>query len=322
MRKEVRFLIQLLFGLALLFIWLRFIEWDLLLSYLSQINFKYVLLLFIFGFLAGLVRLTRLRVVLTPLVKVPFLPLYLIGLAANLFNFLLAMRAGELTKGYYLKKLYGSSFVKATSAVVVDRAADFLIIVFTVLVIAFFGKSTFFSPMILATIFILPLVVLYLLAWEGTRLFSFCESLMLRINLPRREQILNIFDNLIKGFGVARRSPGTLLLIFFLSFLALILDAVGLSFMFKAFSVNVSFLSVLLANSLFALSFLIPSPPAYIGTVEIAGSLIFILVLGLEKNLAASIALFFHAYSAFVVGILGLPAVLYLHLKMLKHGRG
>lgn len=320
-RKKVRFLLQLLFGFALLFLWLRFIDLEPLLFHLSRIDFRYVGLMFLFGVSSSLLRFTRLRIVLAPLVKVPVVPLYAIGLAASFFNFLLAMRAGELTKSYYLKKLYGSSFVKATSAVVVDRAADFLIIVFTVLVIGTLGKLDLFSPVILVAIFVLPLVVLYLLAWKGLRIFSFFESLMLRFNFRFRDRMLSIFDNLIKGFAVAKRSPGTLLLIFFLSFLALILDAIGISFMFQAFSINAPFLSVLLANSLFALSFLIPSPPAYIGTVEVAGSLIFILVLGIDKNLAASIALFFHGYSALLVGILGLPAISYLHLKMSRHGK-
>lgn len=320
MRKGVRFLIQLLFGLVLLFIWLRFIEWDLLLSYLSQIDLKYVGIAYLFGFSAGLLRFTRLKIVLAPLVKVPIVTLYIIGLAANLFNFLLAMRAGELTKGYYLKRLYDSSFVQATSAVVVDRVADFLILLFVIILIGTFGHKGYFSLLLLVALFFLPLLMLYLLAWKGTRLFSFFESLMLKFNLPFRDRILSIVEDLIKGFAVARRSPRTLFVIFFLSFLPVIVGAVGTSFMLRAFSVRSPILSVLLAISLFELSFLIPSPPAYIGTIEVAGSLIFALVLGLDKNLAASIALFFHIYSAFMVGIMGLPAVLYLHLRLL-HGK-
>jgi len=163
--------------------------------------------------------------------------------------------------------------------------------------------------------------LLYLLAWEGTRLFSFFESIMLKFNLPYRDKILSLFDNLIEGFAVARRSPRTLLLIFTLTFGLVAIDAVGFLLLFKAFGVKITFLSAMLAMSLFALAFLLPSAPAYIGTVEVAGSLIFVLILGVDKNLAASIALFFHIYSAFVVGIMGLPAVLYLHLKMLKHGK-
>ncbi len=280
-----------------------------------------MVLLFVFGFLGGLVRLARLKIVLTPLVKVPLLSIVMIGWAASFFNFLLAMRAGELTKGYYLKKLYGSSFVQATSAVLVDRLADFLLMTLSILMIGFFGGGDLFPPLLLAVVFIVPLGILYLLAWQGVRIFSLFESLVLQLDFPYQEKILDLFDNLIKGFAVARWNPQALLLVFFLSFAALILDTTGLFFMFRAFSVSAPFLLVLLANSLFALSFLIPSPPAYIGTVEVAGSLIFILILSLGKNLAASVTLFFHIYSAFVVGLLGLPAILYLHLRMTKNDR-
>lgn len=322
MRKEIRFLIQLLFGLVLLLIWLRFVEWDLLLSYLRQVDFKFIALMFILGLGSWVFRVARFKLVLKPLVDVPPASIFVISLAANLFNFLLAMRAGELTKGYYLKKLYGSSFVKATSAVVVDRIVDFLILVFIILLIGTFGyRGYFFFPLLLA-VFFLPLLMLYLLAWKGTRLFSFFESLMLRFNLPYQDKILPFFDNLIKGFSVAKRSPKTLFLILALTFALVMIDAVAFLLLFLAFGIKITFASALLTVSLLALTFLLPSAPAYIGTVEVAGSAIFILVLGIEKNLAASIALFFHAYSAFVVGILGLPALAILHLRLLKHGKG
>jgi len=321
MRKEVRLLLQLVFGLVLLFIWLRFIEWDLLLSYLRQVDFRFVALMFLVGMSSWIFRVLRFKTVLKPLIDVPPVTLFVVSLAANLFNFLLAMRAGELTKGYYLKKLYNSSFVRATSAVVVDRIADFLILVFIIILVGTFGYKGYFSLPLLVAIFLLPMLLLYLLAWEGARLFSFFESLMLKFNLPYQDKILPIFDNLIKGFAVARRSPRTLLLIFTLTFGLVAIDAISFLLLFKAFGIEISFLSALLTVSLFILTFLLPSAPGYIGTVEVAGSAIFILVLGLEKNLAGSIALFFHIYSAFVVGIMGLPAILYLHLKMLKDGK-
>lgn len=321
MRKEVRVLIQLLFGLVFLVVWLRFIEWDQLLSYLRQIDLRFVALMFVLGIASSIFRVLRFKIFLKPLVDVPLKTIFVISLAANLFNFLLAMRAGELSKGYYLKKLYGSSFIKATSVVVVDRIADFLVLVFIILLIGTSGYRGYFSLPLLVAVFSLPILLLYLLAWEGTRLFSVFESMMLKLNFPYRDKIFPLFDNLIKGFAVARRAPRTLLLVFVLTFALTAVGAVGLLFLFMAFGVKITFLSALLTISLFTLAFLLPSAPAYIGTVEVAGSAIFILVLGLDKNLAASIALFYHVYSAFVIGIMGLPAVLYLHFRMLKPGR-
>jgi len=321
MRKEFRFLIQLFFGIVLLLIWLRFVEWDLLLSYLRQVDLRFVGLMFILGMVSWIFRVLRFKIVLKPLVDVPSATVFVISLAANLFNFLLAMRAGELTKGHYLKRLYGSSFVRATSAALVDRIADFLILVFIILLIGSFGYEGYFSLPLLVAVFLLPLFLLYLLAWEGTRLFSFFESLMLRFDLPYRDRILPIFHNLIKGFAVARRDPQTLLLVCVLTFALTVIEAIGFLLLFMAFGVKIAFLSALLTFSLFALTFLLPSAPAYIGTIEVAGSLIFVLILGIDGNLAASIALFYHAYSAFVVGIMGLAAILYLHLKLLR-GKG
>lgn len=315
MPKHWKFLIQLGIGLALLIVWLRLIDLDVLRTYLSAVDLRYALLMYLVGFVAGLVRFTRLKIILAPLVKVPILPLYVIGIASAFFNFVLAMRAGELSKGYYLKKFFGTSFARATGAVIVDRAIDFLIIIATVLVIGVLGKRELVSVPMLMIIFLAPLVFLFLLAWEGEKIFGRIAKVARKLPPVFQEKVFPVLERFIQGFSVAKRDPLTLGFVFALSFLALLLDAVGIGFLFRAFGLNVSFLSILLANGLFVLSFLIPSPPGYIGTVEVAGSLIFVLVLGIEKNLAASIALFFHIYSAFFTGIFGIPAVLYLQLK-------
>jgi uncharacterized protein (TIRG00374 family) len=318
MRKLFRLFLQLVLGVVLIYLWLGYIDLGVVLGHLSQIELGYILLMFLIGMVGIFLNFLRLKIVISPLVKVPLGPLYSIGLASNLINFLLALRAGELAKSYYLKKLYGSSFVKAVSAVVVDRLADLLVTVFAVLVVGFYLGTDLLSPVALVLAFFIPLALIYLLAWRGEGLFNFAERTALKINLPWKERALPFLENLIKGFTVAKRDPKTLLAIFLLTAATLVLHTIGVSWMLMAFGVRAPFLGVLLAQSILVISFLLPSPPAYIGTVEVVGSLVFVVVLGIEKDLAASIALFFHVYSALVVGILGLPALGYLHLKLLK----
>jgi len=57
--------------------------------------------------------------------------------------------------------------------------------------------------------------------------------------------------------------------------------------------------------ALFAITFIVPGAPGYIGSMEAFGSLVFGAALGIPQAASASVVLIFHALNALLLGILG-----------------
>jgi uncharacterized membrane protein YbhN (UPF0104 family) len=74
--------------------------------------------------------------------------------------------------------------------------------------------------------------------------------------------------------------------------------------LFQSLGANVPYAIVITGYALFALTFLVPGAPGYIGSMEAFGSLVFS-ALGVGVELAASAVVLFHALNALMLGVVG-----------------
>jgi uncharacterized protein (TIRG00374 family) len=126
--------------------------------------------------------------------------------------------------------------------------------------------------------------------------------------------LIGVLAGLLAGFTAIGRRPRALVGLIGLSFVANLIDSVVLWILFSALGAQVSLLVVMTGFALFALTFLIPSAPGYIGSMEAFGSLIFS-GLGTGEIAAASTVVLYHALNTVVLGLGGGLAIWGLGLR-------
>ncbi len=238
-----------------------------------------------------------------------------IMIASAMVNFLFPVRMGEVVRLYLAKSVAAVPYATSVSATLIDRFAGLL-----TLILAFglypltgfagvdpakywwaFGAIAAASVVLLLfgetigrllpsatrrVLSLLPVGAARTDRLVGSRLFLFAAETLVNCHLPR--------------YGW--RFTG---IVFALSFLFLLGDATTFYFLLNAFSLPLTFLQSVVAATLFNLAFVLPSPPAQLGTAEMLPVLVFAYGFGLSQEVVASSALLWHFISAAVILALG-----------------
>ncbi len=320
-KKLLVILGQTVFGLILLYVWFKYIDLGELLGYFPNIKIQFLLIALVFAFSGTVLRVVRWKIMLRPILDAPFFQLVLISFAGSFINFLVPFRIGEVSKSWFLKKKYNIAMSRSFPSILVDRGLDFIVLLtlFIVLPVIFFSLSDvhILSTSWALVFLMVPVFVIYILVWKEKVAYSF--TLLLGKMLPGAlgRKFGEIAVPILDGFSVLKRKPTLLIMLFLFSTVAVISDGVYFYFLFLAFGHEPAMIPILFATILMTLSFFIPSAPGYIGTTEVAGSLIFSVVLGIDTNLAASVVVFYHLFAAFMLLVVGLFALEVLHFNII-----
>lgn len=324
MNKTVKFfLLQIFLGLAFLFLWFKFVDLEIILSYFGKVNWGWALAALITYHISSVLRVWRWSVVLKGVRKIPFGPLLAMGYAGSFLNFLIPLRAGEFSRAYFLRRDFGIPFSKGFSTVVIDKMGDLLSMFFLVLVLLPFLLLGDSFPSILPLVVLgafLCLSFLYLLAWQEKfcrGVLGFVFSLLPELSAKERLHLAGL--NFIEGFRIMRGRPGAMFIVFASSVFETLIDGIAFLMVFYAFGYQIPILLAVFGFTLTYFAFLIPGAPGYIGTLEVAASLIFTVGLGIEKNQFASIFLFYRLLTGIVFLIIGFLALQALHFDLWKH---
>jgi uncharacterized protein (TIRG00374 family) len=236
-------------------------------------------------------------------------------LAANMVNFLFPVRMGEVARLYLAKSVSAVPYATSVSATLIDRFSSLLVLM---LAFGLYPATGFagidpakfgwvFGLVAAASIVFLllgeligkalPSAARWLLSGLGfrserierlvsSRFFLFAASTLVNCHLPRY------------GWRVTG-------VVFALSFLFLLGDALTFLLLLNAFSLPLTLLQAVVAATLFNLAFVLPSPPAQVGTAEVLPVLVFAYGFGLQQDVVASSALLWHFLSAAVILALG-----------------
>ncbi|MFQ5924177.1 MAG: lysylphosphatidylglycerol synthase transmembrane domain-containing protein [Anaerolineales bacterium] len=311
MRRRVWLAVaQTLLGVGLLAAWLWIIDLEAVAKTLQQARWGYVLFAAVLGMASSIVRAVRWRLVLKPIAPVPRLDVWLIGLASSLINFVIPIRSGEIARSFFLKQRDSVPISASLPTVAVDRSFDMLAMLTIGAVGILAGlriQASLTVVFVLAGGLFLGFAIFVTLAifWQK-RLLRAAEWAVPRfIGENLRTRMLGILSGILIGFTAIGRQPRSLVPLITISFAAALLDA-GLFFLlFLSVGNPVPPLVALTGYALFAITFLVPGGPGYIGSMEAFGSLVFGGALGVPQAAAASVILIFHALTALILGIFG-----------------
>lgn len=311
-RKSWLLLSQSLVGLALLTAWLIVVDIEELTATLGLIRWSFLGLAATLGLLSLLVRSMRWRLVLLPVANLPLKELIPIGLASSLINFVVPIRSGELARGVLLKQRHSVSLSVSLPTVALDRSLDLLAVLLIGLVGAIGGYARGSST---ATIILLGgilflafagLVTFALLARQ--RLLAVITQLIPKCLGPRfKDELTGIAEGFLAGLASVGQQPIRLVPLIGLSLIAALIDALVFVVLFANLQAGVGPLAILVGYGLFAMTFIIPGAPGYVGSMEALGSLVFS-ALGIATATAASGIVAFHAINALVLAIGGTGA--------------
>jgi uncharacterized protein (TIRG00374 family) len=244
---------------------------------------------------------------------------WLISLASSLISFLIPLRTGELARALFLKQRHKIPISASLPTVAVDRSLDLLAVLVIGAVGALSGlrvAGVMSTALALgAALFAAFAGFVVLAIFSQERVLALADRFLPRsLGDPLRHRLLGILRGLLEGFTAIGRTPKALIGLIGLSFVANLIDAGVLLILFLGLGTVVSPLVVMTGFALFSITFLIPSAPGYVGSMEAFGSLIFG-ALGAGEIAAASTIVLYHALNTVLLGLGGGLAIWALGLR-------
>jgi uncharacterized protein (TIRG00374 family) len=259
---------------------------------------------------AYVVRSLRWRLVLKPVQEVAPLESFRMFMAGYFLNYIIPIRAGEVAKSFFLKQLKGVPISASLPTVFVDKLLDLFSIILVVLLIPVVSGSLnkYLLTLIVTVlaVFVAGIVLLALAVAHEEATVRLLSRLFCWLPGRLHERLAGWIRLFVKGMGVVRqnvKSGGALVA---LTALAVLLDAVYFSTMFRAFGIGISFAKVLFGYTLIYLSYILPTPPAQIGHNEGVMVLIFAVGLGLGRDEVSAVMILAHVLTGLIITAVGL----------------
>lgn len=309
-RRAAIIVAQSALGVALLAAWLWLVDLEAVSETLRKANWGVVALAAGLGVTSSVIRASRWRLVLKPVAKVPRLDLWLISLASSLINFVVPIRSGEIARSLFLKQRDSVPISASLPTVAVDRSLDLFAVLsigaigilsglqlggsLSIILVLGAGLFLSFATFVISAIF-----------WQERLKRVVAWSVPRFIGENFRNQLIGILNGLIYGFTAIGRQPRSLLPLIVMSFITALLDAGVFFLLFVSVGSPINPLVAITGYALFAITFILPGAPGYIGSMEAFGSLIFGGALGIPLAASASVVLMFHALNALILGIFG-----------------
>lgn len=315
----IKILLNTLLGIILIFIWSRFVNLGEIIANLSKVNLIMLAPIFLFMFLSPAIRAVRLKIFLSEIKKIKLVDLIFLNGAAQLLNFFIPVRAGEVLKGVYLNTKYDLPLGKSVIWIFIDRFVDFIAVCTLATLLFFIIPTTLNLKFIIpiALILITALSLTFLMVFKAVfakKLFGFLRHLFIFNAIKIYFDRVSTF--LLESFSVLDRHPKDLALMLVITVLGYGADAGVWYFTFKALGVNLDFFRMYLGQLLSALTYLVPAAPGYVGSAEASGLLILSGVFGIEANLASAMIVLFHVLIALFVLIFGLISIYILKIDI------
>ena len=261
---------------------------------------------------AYFVRSLRWRIILRPIAEVRVSESFHMLMAGYFLNYVIPIRAGEVAKSFFLKRLRNIPVAVSLPTVFFDKLLELVSILLVVILVPVLSISM--SPALATLIYA---VLAIFLAAIGLLLFAFrnpdgASALLCRIFawLPKRayRRLSDFISLFVQGMGVARREAGVMGSLLALTALAVLIDALYFFAMFRAFSVDVAFTRVLFGYTLLTLSYILPTPPAQIGYNEFVIGLIFaggLAAAAVARDEVMAVVLVAHAMTGLIIAGVG-----------------
>jgi uncharacterized protein (TIRG00374 family) len=309
-----------------IFLWLaaRGIDWAQFSAALHQTRWVYLVPGVFFTMLGHFSRAVRWKYMMAPVKECTIRPLWAATAIAFMVNNLLPARLGELVRAFVIGRSQNVSRSASFATIVYERVVD----VFVLIILLWFCLVRISGPEWLARsaeILVAFNLALFLLLWSMVRWRARFRALIAKAVRPfpheTRERMHVSADSFVVGLGVVSR-PAAALPIGVLSIAVWGCAIAGVWFCLLAFDLQLPPLTSVLLIVLISLGSMIPSAPAFLGTLQYA-CVIGLGLYGVDRSSALAYSAVYHATQFLPITIAGLYYAWrsHLHWRELSQGR-
>lgn len=318
-KLALRIVVNTAIGVALIYAWTRFVNieevWQKLITANPFIVFGVVFCLAFSAFL----RAARFKVLL-PDKNVSLTQITLFTYLGQLLSFVIPVRIGEFAKGIYISTQTNKPIAQSILWVFVDRLVDFWVVISLIGILLFIvptqvpanvnyivgGLAIIFSLGIAITIYY-PLFI--------KKVASICLTLVF---IKRLRTLLTKFVSfVIDSFSILNVKPSRQLVLILLTTLSWVVESIPWFLIILGLGGTISLpVGIVLGTMLMALSFILPSAPGYLGSLQAAGLLVFSLWLGYDAVLISAATIFMHLSIIIYVLFAGIGSLYFLKIDL------
>jgi len=318
-KKNINFVVGIVLGAIFLILWVKMINWEEFTAYFKDPKIWQIIPYSIFYILAYYFRSLRWRELLKPVHRLNQLECFGIFSSGMLINYLIPVRAGELAKSFILKLKKKISVAVTLPTIFLDKLTDLFPILLVIIAIPLISMklTTALSTIIGLILFLFIALLLFCYVAIFHREFAYRVTKYLFRIFPARLRLKleDFLEKFLTGISLVRRRDVNLWLVFALTFLAVISESIYIYLVFRLFGSSLSFLQVMLGYTLMNLTYILPTPPAQIGSNQFMWVLIFSVGLGADKNLTSAAVTMSHFLTSIIIFLMGSLSMFSLNVK-------
>jgi len=321
MKKNIlNWLVGIVLGAIFLIAWIRIVDWQEFLQSFHNFDLSLVLIFSLFYIFAYFLRSLRWRIILKPVNKMSVWESFTIFMSGMLVNYLIPVRAGEIAKSVILKTKKNVRISNSLPSIFIDKLTDLFPIIIIMLMVPLISirlnVRLFVIIGLIFFIFLMFLIFLFFAINHKIKALKILNFFLRIIPQKYRIKLQEFFVNFIDGMAIMKDRFSDNCLVYFLTLLAVLSEAIYIFAVFKAFGVEVSYLEILFGYTLMNLTYILPTPPAQIGSNQLMWVLIFSFALGLNKNLTSAAVTFSHLLTSIWIFLLGGISLITLKINL------
>ncbi|MCK4653784.1 MAG: flippase-like domain-containing protein [Candidatus Cloacimonetes bacterium] len=319
MKNKYNWLFGIILGIIFLVAWLRIVDWHEFIQYFKNFNLTSVLIFSLFYIFAYLLRSFRWKIILNPIYKMKVFESFSLFMTGLLINYIIPIRAGEIAKSVILKNKHQVRISKSLPTVFIDKITDLFPIILIMILIPLITvklNTTLYSIIIALFFIFLGFIGFLFFAvnhrQKAVNLLHLMEKVVPKKYRPRIE---DFFKNFVDGMAVMKNRFWDNVLVYFLTILAVLSEAIYVYSVFKAFGAEITYPKILFGYTLMNLTYILPTPPAQIGSNQFMWVLIFSFALGVNENLTSAAVTFSHLLTSIWIFLIGGISLLALKIR-------
>ncbi|TSA26191.1 UPF0104 family protein [bacterium] len=326
MKNKLNIIIGMIIGIAFLGLWFLLVDINEIWSYLKRLNVFNLLIFSFFYVFAYFIRSYRWRLILKPIFTMKIIESFYYFMAGMLINYLIPVRAGEVAKSFFLKKNEGVKISKSLPSIFIDKLTDLFPIIVIIILIPILaipvGRTLTWVIVSILAIYAILMIVLLL----SVKKPEFMHLLLMKLSffLPNKLKLKleEFFVSFIDGMGILRGRLKDTILIYVLTIVAVLSEGFFVYMIFKSLGLqDVGFIKILFGYTLMNLTYILPTPPAQIGSNEFMWVVIFSFALGVNNNLTGAAVATVHILTTimiFSIGAISLSSIGIRFTEVLK----
>jgi uncharacterized protein (TIRG00374 family) len=319
-----KFLLGVIISAGFLYLAARGIDWPSFRDAFAQARYQYVLPAIVVTMLGHFSRSIRWKYMMSPIKECHIGPLWSATAIAFMVNNLLPARLGEFVRAIAIGRTERVSKSAAFATIVYERVVD----VFVLVILTWYCLVRISAPTWIARsteVLVVLNVALFVLLFAMVRWRRTFRALLARAMKPlpadAKRRVHDSADAFIDGLGVVTK-PSATLPIALLSVAVWGCAVLGVWFCVLAFGLQLPFLASVFLIVLISLGSMIPSAPAFLGTMQFA-CVLGLQVYSVDRGPALAFSTVYHATQFFPITAAGLYYAWRSHWRLseLSNGR-